>query len=71
MFCQILTLETLQDIDWLLFTDEGEGSDTNGKDSDSELQDDMDDEANKMAADEAKKDGLVSFCFYLYVYDEK
>ena len=62
MFCQILTLKILQDIDWLLFTDEGEGSDTNGKDSDSELQDDMDDEANKMAADEAKKDGLVSFC---------
>ena len=56
-------METLQDIDWLLFTDEGEGSDTNGKDSDSELQDDMDDEANKMAADEAKKDGLVSFLF--------
>ena len=53
----------MQDIDWLLFTDEGEGSDTNGKDSDSELQDDMDDEANKMAADEAKKDGLVSFLF--------
>ena len=56
-------METLQDIEWLLFTDEGEGSDTNGKDSDSELQDDMDDEANKMAADEAKKDGLVSFLF--------
>ena len=56
-------MKILQDIDWLLFTDEGEGSDTNGKDSDSELQDDMDDEANKMAADEAKKDGLVSFLF--------
>lgn len=32
----------------------------NGDESDSEFQDEMDDEANKIAADEAKKEGLVS-----------
>lgn len=32
----------------------------NGEESDSEFQDEMDDEANKIAADEAKKEGLVS-----------
>lgn len=41
-----------------MFTDNGD--DCNDDLSDTEEQNEMDDEANKIAADEAKKEGLVS-----------
>lgn len=51
-------LETLNTLNTLFFpTDLDLDNEVSAKDSDS---DEMDDEANKIAADEAKKEGLVS-----------
>lgn len=59
----VVIFETLNTLNTLFFpTDLDLDNEVSAKDSDS---DEMDDEANKIAADEAKKEGLVSFISHL------